>query len=91
MAGVFFAYAYYGIFATIKGHSPLLAEWRMFTGVVHGVVVMLFVAIAVLEHHPLKRYQTRGPMTGRHPDRRARHLRRGHRIGLQRARADLKK
>ena len=63
LAGVFFAYAYYGIFATIKG-IPLNWMSGMFTGVVHGVVVMLFVAIAVLEHHPLKRYQTRGPMTG---------------------------
>ena len=63
VAGVIFAYLYYAIFAYIKGID---LNWisGLFAGLVHGVLVMLFVAIAVLEHHPVKQYQRRGPMTG---------------------------
>ena len=63
IAGIVFAYLYYAIFAIIKG-IPLNWVSGSFAGLVHGVLVMLFVAIAVLEHHPVKRYQRRGPMTG---------------------------
>ena len=33
-------------------------------GFIHGIVVMLLVCIAVMEHHPIARYHERGPMTG---------------------------
>jgi hypothetical protein len=60
--GVFFAYVYY--FGFRFTHIPLTPLGGLFAGAVHGVLVMLVVAIAVLEHHPMKRYQRRGPMTG---------------------------
>ena len=63
IAGIIFAYIYYAIFAFIKG-IPINALTGLFAGLVHGVVVMLYVVIAVLEHHPNDRYQKRGPMTG---------------------------
>jgi uncharacterized membrane-anchored protein YitT (DUF2179 family) len=61
-AGVLFAYIYFWAFRFMN--LPLHALSGMFTGAIHGAVVMLYVSIAVLEHHPLKRYQERGPMTG---------------------------
>lgn len=60
--GVIFAYLYALIFQFT--HIPLTPLSGLFAGAVHGVLVMLIVAIAVLEHHPMKRYQRRGPMTG---------------------------
>jgi hypothetical protein len=33
-------------------------------GFIHGIIVMLLVCIAVMEHHPIARYHERGPMTG---------------------------
>ena len=62
VAGILFAYLYRGFFYI--SHIPPNVLSGLFTGGVHGVLVMLFVAIAVLEHHPMKRYQRRGPMTG---------------------------
>ena len=35
-----------------------------FLGLVHGVLVMLFVAIIIMEHHPMDRYRERGLETG---------------------------
>lgn len=61
-AGVLFAYVYYWFFHL--SHLPLNALTGLFGGLVHGAVVMLIVGVAVLEHHPMKRYQRRGPMTG---------------------------
>lgn len=63
VAGVIFAYIYYGIFLFIRG-IPINALTGLFAGLVHGVVVMLYVVITVLEHHPDEHYQRRGPMTG---------------------------
>ncbi len=63
VAGIIFAYIYYAIFSFIRG-IPINALSGLFAGLVHGVVVMLYVVIAVLEHHPNARYQKRGPMTG---------------------------
>ncbi len=63
IAGVIFAYIYYAIFSYIRG-IPINALSRLFAGLVHGAVVMLYTVIAVLEHHPNPRYQRRGPMTG---------------------------
>lgn len=60
--GIACGYAYYWFFHL--SHLPMNALSGLFAGVVHGVVVMLFVGISVLEHHPMKRYQRRGPMTG---------------------------
>ena len=63
-AGIFFAYCYYFGFAFVGGGLSLDALTGLFVGVVHGVVVMLIVAIAVLEHHPMERYHSRSAMTG---------------------------
>ncbi len=63
IAGIVFAYIYYGIFSYIRG-IPINALSGLFAGLVHGAIVMLYVVIAVLEHHPDPRYQRRGPMTG---------------------------
>ncbi len=60
--GIFFGYAYYWGYRFT--HVPLTPLFGMAGGTVHGIIVMLFVAIAVLEHHPDKRYQRRGPLTG---------------------------
>lgn len=62
LLGIVFGYIYYGFFHL--SHLPMNALSGLFGGLVHGVVVMLFVGITVLEHHPMKRYQRRGPMTG---------------------------
>jgi hypothetical protein len=62
VAGIVFAYGYYWLLHL--SHLPLTALSCLFLGLIHGTIVMLFVAIAVLEHHPVKRYQLRGPMTG---------------------------
>lgn len=62
ITGIVFGYIYYWFFHL--SHLPMNALSGLFGGLVHGVVVMLFVGITVLEHHPMKRYQRRGPMTG---------------------------
>ena len=62
LAGIFFGFVYYwGFRFTLVPLTPLHG---MFAGAVHGTLIMLFDSIAVLEHHPNKRYQRRGPMTG---------------------------
>ncbi len=62
LVGIFFGYVYYwGFRFTLV---PLTALHGLFAGTVHGTLIMLFVAIAILEHHPNQRYQRRGPMTG---------------------------
>lgn len=60
--GVAIAYFYFFVFEFMK--IPLDTLTGLFAGAVHGALVMLVVAIAILEHHPMKRYQRRGPMTG---------------------------
>ncbi len=60
--GIVFAYVYYAICAFLP--LPMDALTGSFYGLVLGVVMMLFVGIAVVEHHPDKRYQRRGVMTG---------------------------
>lgn len=60
--GIFFGYVYYWFFHL--SHLPLDWSYGLFGGLVHGAIVMLIVGITVLEHHPMKRYQRRGPMTG---------------------------
>ena len=59
--GAFFGYVYYWA-ARFTG-IPLTPLFGMAAGVVHGALVMLFTVVAILEHHPDKRYQQRGPMT----------------------------
>jgi hypothetical protein len=59
--GIIFAYLYFWFFRL--SHLPLNLLSGLFAGIVHGAVVMLIVTIGVLEHHPMKRYQRRGPMT----------------------------
>ena len=61
--GVVFAYIFYGFCAYIRG-IPMNWLSGLFYGVVLGSVSMLYVVIGVLEHHPDKSYQRRGPMTG---------------------------
>ena len=62
LVGILFGYVYYWgyRFALV----PLTPLSGLAGGAVHGTLIMLFVSIAVLEHHPDKRYQRRGPMTG---------------------------
>ncbi len=60
--GIVFGYIYYWGYRFT--HVPLTPLYGLAGGAVHGILVMLFVAIAVLEHHPDKRYQRRGPLTG---------------------------
>ena len=61
-SGIMFAYVYWGLLLLMK--LPLV--WWMFgmAGFIHGIIVMLLVCIAVMEHHPIARYHERGPMTG---------------------------
>ena len=62
VVGIIFGYVYYWGYRFT--HVPLTPLFGMAGGAVHGIIVMLFVSIAVLEHHPDKRYQRRGPLTG---------------------------
>ncbi len=62
LVGILFGYVYYWGFQYTT--IPLTPLHGLFAGAVHGTLIMLFVSIAVLEHHPDKRYQRRGPMTG---------------------------
>ena len=61
-SGIIFAYIYWAIIAAMR----LPVTWWTFgmAGFIHGILVMLLVAIAIMEHHPIARYHERGPMTG---------------------------
>lgn len=61
-SGIVFAYVYY--FAIQAFQLPVNWLTYLLAGALHGVIVMLLVSIAVLEHHPVARYHERGPMTG---------------------------
>ena len=61
--GIIFAYIFYGFCAYIRG-IPMNPLSGLFYGLVLGAVSMLYLVISVLEHHPDKSYQRRGPMTG---------------------------
>lgn len=60
--GVVLAYVYSVVCAYVP--LPMNALTGLFFGLVLGVVMMLFVGIAVVEHHPDARYRRRGVMTG---------------------------
>ena len=60
--GIVLAYVYYGICTFVP--LPMNALTGLFYGLVLGAVMMLFVGIAVVEHHPDPRFQRRGVMTG---------------------------
>lgn len=62
VSGILFAYVYWAIILAMK----LPVMWLTFAlaGFIHGVIVMLLVCIAIMEHHPIARYHERGPMTG---------------------------
>ena len=59
--GILCGYAYYWAFRFTG--IPLTPLFGALAGVAHGVLAMLTAVIAILEHHPDKRYQQRGPMT----------------------------
>lgn len=61
-SGIVFAYLYW-LFLGLSG-LPFNIVTGFLLGTVHGVVVMLLVCIAIMEHHPIARYHERGPMTG---------------------------
>ncbi len=61
-SGIAFAYIYWFLFG-LAG-LPLNTGTGVLAGAVHGALVMLFTSIAVMEHHPIRKYQKRGPMTG---------------------------
>lgn len=60
--GLIFAFVY----AAFLGLSrlPFNAMTGAMLGAVHGVIVMLLVAIAIMEHHPVARYHAKGLSTG---------------------------
>jgi uncharacterized membrane protein YagU involved in acid resistance len=60
--GILFAFVYWGVLAAVG--LPLNVLTGIHMGAIHGIVIMLLVAIAILEHHPLQQYRDRGPMTG---------------------------
>ena len=62
ISGILFAYVYWAIILAMK----LPVVWLTFAlaGFIHGIIVMLLVCIAIMEHHPIARYHERGPMTG---------------------------
>lgn len=62
VSGILFAYIYWAIILAMK----LPVVWWTFAmaGFIQGIVVMLLVCIAIMEHHPIARYHERGPMTG---------------------------
>ena len=61
-AGIIFAYAY--VFLLSLSHIPINPLTGLFLGSLHGALIMLFVSITILEHHPIATYHDRGPMTG---------------------------
>lgn len=60
--GMAFAFVY----AAFLGLSqlPFNAMTGALLGTVHGVIVMLLVAIVIMEHHPVARYHEKGLSTG---------------------------
>ncbi len=62
LSGILFAFIYYFILSL--SHIPLNALSGLLMGSLHGVFIMLLVSIAIMEHHPINYYHTRGPMTG---------------------------
>ncbi len=62
LSGIVFAYIYWGLLTLLS--LPIV--WWTFglAGFIHGIIVMLLVSIAVMEHHPVAKYHERGPMTG---------------------------
>jgi hypothetical protein len=62
VSGILFAYIYWAIILAMK--LPVLWWTFAMAGFIHGIVVMLLVCIAIMEHHPIARYHERGPMTG---------------------------
>jgi hypothetical protein len=62
--GMGMAFAF--IYAAFLGLSrlPLNAMTGAMLGTVHGVIVMLLVAITIMEHHPVARYHEKGLSTG---------------------------
>ena len=61
LIGIICGYLYYWAFRFTG--IPLTPLFGALAGVAHGVLAMLTAVIAILEHHPDKRYQQRGPMT----------------------------
>ncbi len=59
--GIVFGYVYYWAFRFTG--IPLTPLFGAVAGAVHGAMAMLFAVVGILEHHPDKRYQQRGPMT----------------------------
>ncbi len=51
VSGIVFAYVYWAIILAMK----LPVVWWTFAlaGFIHGIVVMLLVCIAIMEHHPI--------------------------------------
>lgn len=62
LSGIVFAYIYYG-FLTLS-RLPVDLWTGIVVGAAHGAIVMLFVCISIMEHHPIQKYHRRGPMTG---------------------------
>ena len=60
--GMAFAFVY----AAFLGLSrlPFNAMTGAMLGTIHGVIVMLLVAITIMEHHPVARYHEKGLSTG---------------------------
>ncbi|MGC1478869.1 MAG: DUF6789 family protein [Chthoniobacterales bacterium] len=61
-SGIVFGYIYWA--ALSLAGLPLNIWTGIVLGAVHGAIVMLLTGIAVMEHHPMRKYQDRGPMTG---------------------------
>lgn len=62
ISGIAFAYIYWGLLTLL---SLPIAWWTFgMAGFIHGIIIMLLVSIAVMEHHPVAKYHERGPMTG---------------------------
>lgn len=60
--GMAFAFVYAAFLGL--SHLPFNAMTGALLGTVHGVIVMLLVAIAIMEHHPVARYHEKGLSTG---------------------------
>lgn len=61
-SGVVFGYIYWA--GLSLAGIPLNFVSGLVVGAAHGAIVMLLTGIAVQEHHPMRKYQDRGPMTG---------------------------
>ena len=60
--GVLFAFLYAGFLNLSR--LPFNAITGLFLGSLHGVIIMLLVAIVIMEHHPIARYHEKGLGTG---------------------------